>query len=212
MEFRRWRGNGWFLVGVCADGNEEDGNEEIINRLAKESKRLKGKLEDTPTIKISKAEKSKRNFQGKTNYASKEDKKTASKFLANVYKEEVESAALKANPQLASKFKEEKQIYGLLQPIQKAAQRRALVTQQSPVGGATDIVLEGVSKFPGASIARRLISPRVASSIAVTEDKLAKAIKGAPGLIGKKSKKAGEKTTRGLLPLFVGDSVKKEEE
>ena len=29
MEFHRGRGNGWFLVGVCADGNEEDGNEEI---------------------------------------------------------------------------------------------------------------------------------------------------------------------------------------
>ena len=39
MEFRRGRGNGWFLLGVCADSNNDDSDEleafslEIANEL-----------------------------------------------------------------------------------------------------------------------------------------------------------------------------------
>lgn len=94
----------------------------------------------------------------------------AAKTAYRAYMSEVEKAALEANPQLANTFMNEKEIYGLLSPIEEAAQRRVLTLNQSPIGGLLDttatVAGEMASGGKGIPVAigRRLLSPRVAST------------------------------------------------
>lgn len=109
---------------------------------------------------------------------------------ANLLRSHVEGIATQVEPGLAEIFKHEKQLYGALTPIEKAAERRALVTNQSPWAGIQDIVAgssvgpavgtavthmtgnpviggaAGLISGMGAAASRRVIAPRLASTAA----------------------------------------------
>ena len=78
-----------------------------------------------------------------------------------------------------------KKTYGVLAPINEAAERRAATLNQSPFGGLLDVAAAGaagasVGGLPGlatgvaAATGRKVIAPRIASSAAVTLDGVSK--------------------------------------
>ena len=109
--------------------------------------------------------------------------------MYQTFRSAVEDAAQKNDPATADLFLEGKQVHGLLNPIEEAAVRRASTTNQSPAGGLLDVGAAGfghASGIPGAGlvapIARRVISPRIASSVAVGSDGLANMLMQSPQL------------------------------
>lgn len=152
--------------------SEVPGNEKIIKQLQNEIDNLymRGQSE----IPLSIGEQAKRNFQSQVNYASPVADKKAAFSVADAFKSEVEKKALAADQGLSSLFTEGKKTYGLLAPVQEAAEKRAATLNQSPFGGLGDIASEAVT--PGGSLLRRLASPRISSSTAVTLDKFSKAL------------------------------------
>ncbi len=136
-------------------------------------------------ISLTAAEQTKRGFQNKAKgFYGDPYKGDALKSAGNVYKEAVEEEATRIDPSISSKFKEDKKMYGILAPIEKAASRRASTLNQSPIGGLLDVGSAGVGTVmtgnpSGGGIlaaARREIAPRIASTGAVTIDKLSKNI------------------------------------
>lgn len=160
-------------------------------------KKINGIIEDIiqtgesrPPIGL--AETTKRGFNKMAGNWMDQEVGQAGKQAYRAYRNEVERAATAADPATAKSFKEAKETYGLLAPIQEAAERRASSVKQSPLGGFGDVTAAGagamVSGTPGATasvLVRRFISPRMASSSAVVTDKLAKMIAAAPELFGR---------------------------
>ena len=173
------------------------GNERLISQLQKEIDNLY--LRGESNIGIKTAEQAKRNFQGQTNYFSDEAEKKASARIADAFKKEVERAATEADPTLASKFMDEKKVFGLLSPIKEAAERRAMQQSQSPFGGLTDIVVgstmgpTGLAKKYGIQELGR----RTASSGAVMSDAIADIVRTQPQRLGKFAKPLQEAAQRG---------------
>ncbi len=106
--------------------------------------------------------------------------------MYQAYRGGVEDAGQAADPETANLFMEGKKSYGLLSPIQEASERRALTQSQSSHGSLTDLVAAEVGeKALGplgiiAPLVRRVIGPRIGSSIAVTADKAADAMRAIP--------------------------------
>ncbi|NJO18785.1 MAG: hypothetical protein HC838_00175 [Spirulinaceae cyanobacterium RM2_2_10] len=199
------------------------GNEKIIQQLRREVRNLQNRamkgiqegikkapeaaddaiFEEATTLPISIAEKAKRAFQGQTNYASPEAEKKASAQLARAFREEVEQSALKADSALAEKFLEDKRTFGLLNPIQEAAEKRASQLNQSPFGGFGDFAagaagsVGGVGGVSGTVAARRLLAPRLASAGAVLADNLSDIVQKAPQMLGKFAKPLQDAAARG---------------
>ncbi len=176
-------------------------------------KQLRGTIDEIiatgeSNIPISHAEKIKRGYNNKSklNWADPE-KSQAGKNAYLGYMDEVERAALEADPSLAGQFMEGKKTYGLLKPIQDAANRRASTLNQSPLGGLLDTAAAGFGEVAkgGAGIpvalARRGIMPRVASMGAVTADSLAKIAAQAPEMLGKFSGPIQNAAKRGTQAL-----------
>lgn len=155
-------------------------------------KNLQGIVDDIiqtgeSNVPVSAAETTKRGFnQGAGNWmdpqAGQANKKA---YLA--YRDEVERAAQAADPSVASQFKEGKDTYGLLSPIQEAAQKRGLQQNQSPLGGLGDWAAGGAGSVagggPGAAMgvaAKRFVAPRAASAGAVSADKISQALLKSP--------------------------------
>jgi hypothetical protein len=129
---------------------------------------------------IGEAEKIKRGYNRKAGNWADPEKGQVGKEMYQTFRNEVEGAAQNANPELAQMFKEGKESYGLLRPIEEAAERRASTTAQSPAGGLLDVASAAAGVATGnpvmavaSPIARRIISPRIASSVAVGSDVLA---------------------------------------
>jgi hypothetical protein len=143
------------------------------------------------SIPLQSAEQTKRGFNKAAGNWMDPEAGAAGKAAYRAYRDEVEKAALNASPELGSVFKEGKKTYGLLKPIQDAAQRRAATLNQSPIGGLLDTTaaIAGEASTGGAGIAaamaRRGIAPRLASSGAITADYLSEVAKKAPDLMGK---------------------------
>ncbi len=172
-------------------------------------KQLEGQLENTiessaanksTDYGINQAENIKRGYNKMAGNWMNPEVGQAGKESYLAWKNAVEDAAQKANPETANLFQKGKEAYGLLKPIQEAAERRAGVTQQSPPGGLLDSVGAGVGSVfggaPGAMLtpmARRIVAPRISSSLAVGADKLVKS-----GLL----KPSGQLTTQGLQGLL----------
>jgi hypothetical protein len=205
------------LKGLDAQGvmanvdNVTQGLEAQIASLAKDPsqastvRRLQGIVDDIKATKsnsvpVSEAEVTKRGFNKAAGNWMDPEAGAAAKQAYLGYMDEVERAALDANPALADKFTKAKETWGLLSPVKEAAERRAAVLNQSPFGGlldATSIVGGGVlgagndDPTGGAGVglalalARRGIAPRLASSGAVTADLLSEVAKKAPDLMGK---------------------------
>lgn len=151
------------------------------------------------------AEKIKRGYNRKAGNWADPEKGLVGKEMYRTYRGAVEDAAEAADPSTAALFKEGKESYGLLAPIEEAAARRAAVTSQSPPGGLLDIATAGTMGIP-AALARRLISPRLSSSAAVTSDKISKAIRNAPQFTGELASKSVVPLSGYLAGQTVGPS------
>lgn len=112
------------------------------------------------------------------------EKGQAGKIAYLAYRDAVENAAQVIDPSMAKQFIGAKKVYGLMNPIQEAAERRAAQLNQSPLGGLLDVAsigvgsgaggVEGAVIGAGVAGARRFIAPRLSSSMAVTLDQAAK--------------------------------------
>ncbi len=130
-------------------------------------RKLKTIMEDVAAgpdqIPLQLAEETKRGFQALSNFADPTGT-MATKAAGRTYREGVEEAALAADPSIQQQFLQAKESYGLLAPIQEAAQKRALQQQQAPVGGLLDVGAVGVGLATGNPLAA-LISPAIRSQI-----------------------------------------------
>jgi hypothetical protein len=199
------------IEGKIKELAEVPGNDTIIRQLNRELDNLyeRGASE----LPVSIGEKAKRAYQGQTNYASPEAEKKASAQLASAFKEEVESAAMKADPSIANKFIEDKKVYGLLKPIQEAAEKRASQLNQSPFGGFGDFAAGAAGSIgggPGVAAtvgARRILAPRLASSGAIIADNLADVVAKTPQALGKFAKPLAAAAARGGNALAANHFV-----
>ena len=135
------------------------------------------------------AEGFKRDYNRKAGNWMDPEKSMVGKEAYQAYKESVENAAKKASPELSSVFEEGKKTYGLLEPIREAAERRSLVTRQSPMGGFMDTAAalggHAASGSAGAfvaPVARRVVAPRISSTTAVTADTIGGLLEKVPEL------------------------------
>lgn len=156
---------------------------DVVNLLEKELDHLKNATDarGSTDFALSEAEKIKRGYNKKAGNWADPEKGAAGKATYQVYREAVEDAAKTVDPGTAAIFEEGKKSHGLLRPIEEAAERRAATTSQSPAGGLLDVATAGAGLATGgpggavaAPIARRLLAPRVSSSVAVASDKAAK--------------------------------------
>lgn len=142
-------------------------------------------------IPISLAEQTKRGFNRAAGNWVDLDAGQAGKTAYQAYRGEVENAAQNAAPELASQFKDAKETFGLLAPIQEASQRRASTLNQSPFGGLLDTATVGATGATiggpvglatgvAGAVARKTIAPRVTSSAAVGLDAISKALMKSP--------------------------------
>lgn len=137
-------------------------------------------------ISASSAEQVKRGFNQMAKNWQDPEKGQAGKIAYRAYRDAVEETAQKANPATAATFKEGKDTFGRLAPIVDAAEKRARQLNQSPLGGLLDTAtiiggatgsddpLTGGLAGVGAAMLRRKVSPRLASSMAVTMDSISK--------------------------------------
>ncbi len=138
---------------------------------------------------IKEAEQIKRGYGRKAGNWADPEKGQAGKEMYQNFRGAVEDSARAADPATAKIFEEGKKSYGLLAPIQEAAERRAATTAQSPPGGLLDLgaMAGGMAKGGplgaiAAPIARRVIAPRVSSSVAATSDKVSKFLLNSPSI------------------------------
>ena len=137
-------------------------------------------------VPLSRAEQIKRGFGGKIKNWLDPEAGAANKDAYRAYMSEVEKKAIAADPNLASKFSEGKQTYGLLAPIEEAASKRAAQLNQSPFGGLGDIAATAAGGGnPLFAAGRRAIAPRLASSAAWSADKIADVVRATPEVFGK---------------------------
>lgn len=138
-------------------------------------------------ISSSAAEKSKRGFNKIAKNWLDPESGQAGKIAYRAYRDAVEETATKEAPELAKLFKEAKKSYGLMAPIEEAASRRAATLNQSPLGGLLDVATVTGGALAGdptsgvaVALARRMIAPRLASSGAVTLDKISDVLSKTP--------------------------------
>ncbi len=132
----------------------------------------------------------KRGFGKNTNWNDPE-KALARKDAYRVLRDSVEGAA-SGNPETAEAFKDAKNTYGLMAPIREASEKRALQLQQHPIVGLNDLAAAGMGAMSGdptagvaTAIGRRIVAPRLSSSLAVTADAASKAVSGISNLESK---------------------------
>lgn len=156
--------------------------ESIISRVeSKPAKRLPSRVE---AVKRDFQDQARRGY-GKPNTAE------AQKIAGSVFRQAVEDAAESYSPGIGKGFRDEKALERLAIPIRDAAQKRALQLEQSPKLGLLDLIA-GFSGFAGGdptfgvgtAIARRLVAPRVSSSLAVASNAIGKALEKTPEAFG----------------------------
>lgn len=164
------------------------GNEKIIGQLKSQIENLSQRSEQD--LPVSLAEKAKRNYQNQVNYNSPKVDQDATAKIASAFRGEVENAASAADPEVGKHFIEDKKLYGALDPVRVAAEKRANQLNQSPFGGFGDLAAAGLT--PGGApvkaatiAARRFIAPRASSSLAVGAYKLSDVLRATPEVLGK---------------------------
>lgn len=207
------------LEGKISELNKSAGNEKIISQIQKEIDNLV--LRGESKVPVSLAEQSKRNFQSRVNWKNPDlIDQQASAHVSDAFKSEVEAAA-KASPELAEQFVKSKKTFSVLDPIQEAAERRAAQVKQSPLGGlldvgtaigggvASDDPATGLAAGIGMSIARRKVAPRMASTLAVTFDKISKQLLKDPRVvqIAQKSPDAFKSLVFGAMENQQGSGI-----
>ena len=154
---------------------------------------------------LAQTETSKRGFQSMVNYANPEGN-AAKAAAADVYRTAGETAAQKADPELAQQFMDAKKMYGQLSPVAEAGEKRAFQVQQSPTGGLGDMISYGVGGIPGV-IAKKLVMPRVNSTAASSADFLAQVLTKTPEVFGKWAPALQQAASRGPVSLAVSTYV-----
>lgn len=144
---------------------------------------------ETPSLR--QIEDSKKGFQKLSNY-NDPDSSAAKKAAADVYRQSAEGIATGADSEAAQKFTDAKSMYGQISPVAKAAARRASTTAQSPYGGFMDVGAAGAGMVAGgptgalvAPVARRLLSPYAATTMASTANSLSQILQKSPQTFGK---------------------------
>lgn len=141
----------------------------------------RGSSELTPLM----AETEKRGWNKSANMWTNAGEKDELKSMYGAYKDAAEKSLGEVSPEVAHAFKKNKEMYGLLNPIEQAASKRASQLNQSPFGGLLDTTagLYGLSdpnSMTGtaalAIAGRRFISPRLASTAAVGTNVLGKSM------------------------------------
>lgn len=177
------------IDSMKADPSKAD----IANLMEKELENLIASTDakGTSDFGFLEAENIKRGYNRKAGNWMDPEKGIAGKELYQTWRGGVEAPAEAIDPSLATKFKEGKETFGILAPIQEAAERRAATTAQSPVGGFLDAASAAAGAADGgiiggivAPIARRVASPRISSSFAVGADKLGDLLKASPQAFG----------------------------
>lgn len=187
---------------------------DIANLLEKELDNLVNatNVKGSTEFLASEAENIKRGYNRKAGNWADPEKSMAGKELYQQWRSGVENVATKNAPETAKLFEEGKKSYGLLAPIQEAAERRAATTAQSPAGGFLDMASSAAGAATGggaaavaAPVARRLISPRITSSLAVGADRLSDIVAKSPQSLGKYSDVLQKASQRGGNALGVTD-------
>lgn len=166
-------------------------------------RKLKSILDDVaagpeaPSLKA--MEDTKRSFQSKVNYTDP-DAQAAKAAAADLYKTQAEQIATKADPEAGQAFQEAKSMFGQLRPVADAAERRAMTTAQSPTGGLLDYVAYGTAGVPGV-VAKKLVMPRVNSSLASSANGLAQMLQASPQAFGQFAKPLMDAAARGAPAL-----------
>lgn len=165
---------------------------DIANKLEGELNNLVAASEarGTTKIPIQDAEAIKRGYGAKAGNWADPDASQAGKAMYQTFRGAVEDAGQAADPATTQAFQEGKQTYGLLTPIQEAAARRAMTANQHQAGGFLDIAgtlagdaVGGPAMAIAAPIARRVIAPRIGSSVAVAADQAGNLLKNAPEVL-----------------------------
>lgn len=198
--------------GIKVDGNHIYAEvQKTINKMRADpskadiAKMLEGELDNlinatqakgTTAFGAEEAELIKRGFGRKAGNWADPEKGMVGKEMYQTWRRAVESAA-KGDPAAQLALTKGKEAYGLLAPIQEAAERRAATTSQSPGLGLLDVATAGSGAAAGgplaailAPIARRLAGPRMASTLAVTADKAGKALGASAGAAAKAAENA----------------------
>lgn len=217
------------LRSRATDLSQDPATQDIGDALWKKADKIEGSAAEDATdvmaddaanygvpdeVSLSQGEKTKRGFQDSVNYNSPKQETSVAEQAADVYRQAVEDSATKVDPDMAGKFMDAKEDYGLLSPIQKAAKLRSMVTQQHPAGGFLDMtagVVGGAHGGPigaiAAPIARRVIAPRVTSSAASSADWLSQAVQNTPSSLGKWAPILTQASQRGGNSLGAADYV-----
>lgn len=160
--------------------NSRGGTRDQAVQLEKVRDQISEALGKNPNL-LSVIEAEKRSW-GKVNWQNP-DNAVARKEAYRALMDTTEEVAREADAGLAGVFKEGKETYGLLAPIQEAAEKRAIQLNQSPIGGLLDMTSIGAGFLSGNEeagailpILRRGVAPRLASSGAVTANQAAKAV------------------------------------
>lgn len=163
-------------------------------------------------VSASTAEQTKRGFNRMAKNWQDPDKGQAGKIAYRAYRDAVEETAQAADPAIAKTFQAAKKDFGTLAPIVDAAEKRARTLNQSPLGGLLDTAaviggatqaddpLAGGAAGLGAAILRRKVSPRLASSLAVTFDRISQRLLQQPQMatLAKSNPEAFKATVFGL--------------
>ncbi len=168
------------------------GHADQVRAMEKMAEDLSESIGKNP-VSLSVLESQKRSFGKNTNWADP-DKALAKKGIYRTLRDTSEDELSTALPETADSFKEGKKVWGLVDPIQEAAERRALQLENHPKGGLLDLGAGaagiGLAGFAGeedktnlgvaallALIARRAGGPRINSTLAKGADISSKVLK-----------------------------------
>lgn len=185
-------GNKGDLMAALQRKINELGSDPAQAQVVRQLEAIKESVSNGPQLPtMRQLEDTKAGFQGMVNWANPEGN-AAKAAAADVYRQAGESVAKGAGPEAAKSFTDAKALYGQLKPVAAAAERRASTLNQSPPGGLLDVASAGagaaVAGAPGAVItpvARRVLAPRAASSMASAANSLSQVLQKSPGAFGK---------------------------
>lgn len=167
-------------------------NSDIANKLEGELNNIIKSTDarGTTHTPIQDAEQIKRGYGRKAGNWADPEASQAGKTMYQTYRGAVEDAAQAADPSTAQAFINAKKTHGLMSPIEEAAARRAATTGQHQAGGFLDVASSiageaagGPVAAIGVPLARRIMMPRVASSLAVGADQAGNLIRTAPAVL-----------------------------
>lgn len=150
-------------------------------------------------------EKTKGTFQKLVNWTNPEGN-AAKAAAADIYKEAGEGVANSIDEDAAAEFMRQKKLYGQMQPVAEAAGKRAATTSQSPTGGLGDMSAY-IAAGPQGVIAKKVLFPRVNSSMASTANSLSQVLKTAPQTFGKWAAPLSQAAARGEMSLNAADYI-----